>query len=909
VVKIKVNGQDMTRKISDWKIWNSSKKLMLTCYFPSGKSYYRSLSECEVTPTVEMENKLLVKKGGNVFSHVDKVVVYGNKQAVVLYSKGSKPYVMNLENIQLIDETNIKDTDIFQYFITIANARAKHESADNNIADNVVRQLEVLPSSPETALHAYCEGNSQSRVNDSSLIFPFGINESQLHAVEGAFSSQISLIEGPPGTGKTQTILNILANILLRKKTVAVLSNNNTAVENIYEKLNKEGLDFLVAKLGNTDNRKAFFANQPQIPYEELNPALPLEQIDDRITRLKQLLRARNEVAKLQAEIDELQIERKYLLQWREDNPTQSQHVVNADWLKKYRLTKQKNLDLMAYLTLLDDKSITLKNRIEMLINFRIFRTQPFNSSDKLCAMTYALQLNYYDNALQEKEADLAASEELLKSSGFDSLLEDVTISSMAFLKEQLQQRNRPKNTFALKDYKNNIDEFLIRYPIIGSGSHSIINSLKPGTVLDFVIIDEASQQDIVPGILALGCARNLIIVGDRKQLPAIFTKTGCVAPDDRYDCEKQSLLDSCLEVFGDNAPVTLLKEHYRCHPRIIQFCNQQFYDNQLIPMTKDAGEEALQLIVTAKGNHTRGHKNQRELDSLLNVLEQGESNYLDKVTKRGFIAPYNAQVNLSTRLLPESFVKDTTHKFQGRECDEIVFSTVLDNKLISPKDRSFVDDPQLINVAVSRAQKHFTLLTGDEVFSKSNGPIAALTRYIEYYMHETSKVHYSPVISAFDLLYREYDKSLEKLRAKLRRSDSQFKSEQIVAQLLRESLLRSAFNGIVFHTEVALNQLVSSNNEGLTAKERTFMQSRSRCDFVLYFKVGKTPIAVIEVDGGSHTLPKQMEWDALKNSILEKGKLPLLRLKTIDSHIEKKLEDFIFSIVGQGSLPSSMEQ
>ncbi|WP_376767457.1 AAA domain-containing protein [Paludibacterium denitrificans] len=35
------------------------------------------------------------------------------------------------------------------------------------------------------------------------------------------------------------------------------------------------------------------------------------------------------------------------------------------------------------------------------------------------------------------------------------------------------------------------------------------------------------------------------------------------------------------------HAAQTLLKEHYRCHPRIIQFCNQQFYDNALVPMTQ----------------------------------------------------------------------------------------------------------------------------------------------------------------------------------------------------------------------------------------------------------------------------------------------------------------------------------
>ncbi|MCV5473684.1 AAA domain-containing protein, partial [Escherichia coli] len=57
-----------------------------------------------------------------------------------------------------------------------------------------------------TALHAYCSGQSKKRDSPWGLIFPFGLNESQLLAVKRAFSSQISVIEGPPGTGKTTFI-------------------------------------------------------------------------------------------------------------------------------------------------------------------------------------------------------------------------------------------------------------------------------------------------------------------------------------------------------------------------------------------------------------------------------------------------------------------------------------------------------------------------------------------------------------------------------------------------------------------------------------------------------------------------------------------------------------------------------
>ena len=902
MVSICMNGQEKTKQISGWKIWKSSDCLMLTCYFPSGKSYSRPLSECEITPTKVIENKLLVRKGGYTYSHIDKAVVYGNKQAVVRYPGSTQPYVMNMENIQLVDKTELKDTDIFQYFMAVVSRREAQASSGSEaqISANILRQLQALPEHSGTALNAYCSGQSQRRRDHDTLIFPFGINESQLEAVSAVFASQVSVIEGPPGTGKTQTILNILANILMRGKTVAVLSNNNTAVENIYEKLNKDGLEYLVAKLGSKANREAFFASAPTVPSEVVQPGPSLQYIEDQTERLKSFLHARNEVARLQAEVDELTVERKHLLQWQSDNlDDRLSSALHIDPVEKYKLSRQKITDLMAYLALLADTPITLRHRLELWVRFRILRTRPVSSLDKRNAMIHVLQLSYYDRVLAEKQAALAAGEAVLKNGDFNALLESVTTASMAHLKRRLQQRDWPVEAFDAQNYRRNIDTFLKRFPIIGSSTHSIVNSLKHGTVLDYAIIDEASQQDIVPGILALGCAKNLVIVGDRKQLPPIFTETGQPAPDARYDCEQSSLLDSCLEVFGDTVPVTLLKEHYRCHPRIIQFCNQQFYNNALIPMTQDGGEAALKLIVTAKGNHSRGNRNQRELDSLLHVLEQGGSSQWQASAKRGFIAPYNAQVALSRSRLPAHFIKDTTHKFQGRECDEIVFSTVLDKKASNQRNLSFVDDPHLINVAVSRAKNQFTLVTGEDVFSAANGPVAALIRYIEYYADEASEVHRSPLVSAFDLLYEEYDRSLEQLKSRLRQSDSHYRSEQIVAQLLRERLSRAPLASVTFHREVALNQLVSPGNCALTERERGFMQGRSCCDFVLYYRVGKKPLAVIEVDGGSHETARQQEWDALKNSILEKGGLPLLRLNTLDSHIEKTLDGFVNSVVG----------
>lgn len=892
MISILVDGEDKTAKISDWTMrWNDKHEtLELTCHFPSSKKYTRPLNDCQVSPSRELSNVLLTKLGSTIVKPIDKAVIYGERYAVVYYPGTSRPYVHRMDGIVFIATTSLKDTPVFGYFMKIASTRhAQAQSqADRNIASNVVTQLGKLPAIASTALQAYCTGRNGTIAPGQGLIYPFGLNESQYQAVERAFSAQISVIEGPPGTGKTQTILNILANILLRRQTVAVLSNNNAAVENVYEKLEKCGLGYLVAKLGNENNRKAFFANLPAWPSNAPGTAPSLEEIQGLLTRLKQHLQDHNRAAQLQIELDELVIERRYLQQW------QAENGVQATSLDKYRLTPRKTADLMAYLAHLGEQRVRLKDRIELLFQFRIFRTKPFAEGEARMAAFHALQMHYYDKSLQDKDTELRACRESLARANFTALLKELTTASMHHLKQHLQGQVPPRDSFDVKTYRRDFDAFIRRFPILGSGTHSIVNSIAPGAILDYVIIDEASLQDIVPGILPLGCAKNLIVVGDNRQLPHIPVKLGLQAPAEAYDCERYSLLDSCIAVFQDALPRTLLKEHYRCHPRIIQFCNQQFYDNALVPMTVDNGEEPLRLVVTAKGNHARKNTNLRELDSLLKVLEDEGTPVAVDGDGRGYIAPFRAQVSLSDKHLPADFVNDTVHKFQGRECEEIIFSTVLDKKRYNQAQGrlDFVDDPRMINVAVSRAKHRFTLVTGDEVFTENNGHIAALIRYISYYAQDEQIVR-APVVSAFDLLYHEYDQSLARLNARLRPEDSRYKSEQIVAQLLREVLSAPACQALKYHTQIRLEKLASPTNSDWTETQRAFMR-RASCDFVLYFKVGKTPIGVIEVDGGYHDHPVQAARDIMKNEILNKCRIPILRLRTVDSGIKQRIGSFI---------------
>lgn len=192
------------------------------------------------------------------------------------------------------------------------------------------------------------------------IIYLFGCNASQKAAVEAALTHQVSIIQGPPGTGKTQTILNIIANLLLANKTVLVVSNNNSAVENVAEKLAGESLDFIVAKLGCVQNKEAFIANQPDYPDMSdwtIEEEPVRKQAQNSLNAVTQGFDAQTRQARLKAEYDALLKETKY-------NDMLPQKSVSEEWLNGKRSSQ-----LMKLLNLYKQK---IEDRPKSDILFRL---------------------------------------------------------------------------------------------------------------------------------------------------------------------------------------------------------------------------------------------------------------------------------------------------------------------------------------------------------------------------------------------------------------------------------------------------------------------------------------------------------------------------------------------------------
>ena len=447
-----------------------------------------------------------------------------------------------------------------------------------------------------------------------------------------------------------------------------------------------------------------------------------------------------------------------------------------------------------------------------------------------------------------------------------------------------------------MRDFGARSKVFNHEYPVILSTTYSIKGTLNFEHIYDYLIVDEASQVDLATGVLAFASAKNIVIVGDLQQLPNVLDSQNIQKSEDiwkryalpeSYHFSAHSLLSSAIATWPE-APTVLLREHYRCHPKIINFCNQKFYGGKLIVMTEDHEEpDVLTMYRTTPGNHARDHLNQRQID----VIRQ---EVLPRLAKQGYesigiITPYRDQVAAIQTQLGKELEVATVHKFQGREKDAIILTSV-DNIITK-----FVDDPRMLNVAVSRAVKSLTVVTSQDPQNDRTN-YGDLARYIEY---NNCAVIESTVYSVFDLLYQGYAEQRRSFLKKHKRV-SEYDSENLLYTVIQEILQKAEFSFVDCAAHVSLVNLVKDYSI-LTEEETTYARNPlTHVDFLLFRRMDKSPLLAIEVDGVAfHTAGSlQASRDEKKNRIFERCGMPLLRLRTDGSGEKDRIKQALLAAV-----------
>lgn len=793
-----------------------------------------------------------------------------------------------------------KSRDTFAYLknVAIINPLGKEKNGNGILAD-LYEQVEYVDS--ETVAACYLNPNKYNprSMKHADLIYPFGCNASQKKAVTTAFEHQISVVQGPPGTGKTQTILNIIANIVCQGKTVMVVSNNNSAITNVQEKLDKYGLSFVVAPLGSKENKEVFIANQPFVPAECSLWGLSISESLKKKQKLHATLALLDKVFALQNERAELlQEQQAVALEWKHfcmDNGVDERLELTNRINSKRVISLWLEYQAQAY----GEKPISANWFVKWLEKLKWWKMKWFSKHrlylksefdrNNLTPLVKEFQTLYYLNRLEEIRQRINSINKDLAQHDAMGLTKTLTTLSLSLFKAFLYSyysKHKRVDFAGLKDMRRRGNELIQQYPVVLSTTFSARSCVFTGKPYDYIIMDEASQVSIDTGALALTCARNAVIVGDTMQLPNVVTDEDRLKLDaimrqynitDGYDCAKNSFLQSVLGVIK-NVPETLLREHYRCHPRIINFCNQKFYGGNLLIMTEDKGEkDVLTAMRTVKGNHAINHYNQREIDVVMEEVLPVLKDY-DNV---GIITPYNNQVDAFNNQLRKG-IAGTIHKYQGRENDAIIMS-VVDNQ-ITP----FADDANMLNVAVSRAKKKFCLvLTGND--QEKHGYIMDLLDYIAY---NNCTVTDSKLASIFDYMYEQYSEQ-RMLFLKMQPQISEYASENLTYVMLKEILSSDIrFKSLKVLCHVPLRQVVRDTSL-MSERELKYAANYStHLDFLIINNVSKKSVLAIETDGYSYhkEATDQHQRDAMKNRILSSYGLPLLRFSTKGSGEREKV-------------------
>ena len=310
-------------------------------------------------------------------------------------------------------------------------------------------------------------------------------------------------------------------------------------------------------------------------------------------------------------------------------------------------------------------------------------------------------------------------------------------------------------------------EDFLKEFPFITSTIHSLKKCFADGASYqyDYVIIDETSQVDCIAGIVAMSAAKHLVLIGDEEQLPPVIDtgklkkiRTDLSSVPERYILrENKSFLRLCMEIFAEHSVSVLLNEHYRCHPKIIGFCNEYIYDNQLEIKTRisdDSRDITPIKVWWFRGNYCEqcycgdNRRSKRNMKQVRIFIEKEWEPMSQRLTGdnppsvciltpfrgqleaiKNAIKQYNKEkkITIETQLsVPEDIQNDsedldysmpmlTVHKSQGKEFDIVYFLPVEDGDWEFP----WSQHKRLVNVAVSRAKKELRIISSAQIMSE----------------------------------------------------------------------------------------------------------------------------------------------------------------------------------------------
>ena len=580
------------------------------------------------------------------------------------------------------------------------------------------------------------------------LATPLQANQSQEETLDCIRSEPLTVVTGPPGTGKTQLVVNAVSNAWLDGETVLVASTNNKAVEVAVRRADRDVCRGLLLRTGNRDQRE-------QVPSRVFDALAEAEsQRGDPSTARRQIDSGASACARLTERLerlDELDARLLRTVEMLEEASVAREELEHALW----------PWDGPPALPV---GSQRIELRARRLLRTWIF---PRLREQRLRQLLRCVESEPLERIIEWAEADREASR--LAAQLVDRQARRVALAdAIGDPEDAIQKAHSRRETASLTAVRADALERVRagsrwlgvfgRVPAGGGRFRKVVaNSLRylrgwactalsaqssfplDSGLFDLVIIDEASQCSLAAVLPLAYRAKRVAVVGDPYQLQPIVSlgdrlleKIASQSECDNDDLRSRgihhkdgSAYAAFEHALNPGKPV-LLNEHYRCHPLIAGWFNKRFYGGRLVVLADTTDGHASDrgiawLDVPGKAERPDGGRswlNKAEAEKAIEVVERAIKAGIASV---GIVTPFTAQAQLIQRraearigraaLQAVSFVCGTAHSLQGDEREAVIISAVLAPGISKTGGRWIERESNLLNVAVSRARQSLVVL------------------------------------------------------------------------------------------------------------------------------------------------------------------------------------------------------
>ena len=711
----------------------------------------------------------------------------------------------------------------------------------------------------------------ENNLKDFVAVTPLSLSDSQEDVIKNLEDNDILAVYGPPGTGKSQTIVNLICHLVSNGKTVLVASRMDKATDVVANRLNDFGAPYLALRAGRANYQKQLsfdlqdlisnkvdldtnFENSMLVDVEDMQKlVMSIREKEDRCEQIIKLEREWHDVIKERDE-KEKQLGRLEFL-------TGKLTLQEVDDIENAVKNLEKNFEKKGFFSDITTKFanhqlkkiIQNKNFKPDLENIERLKIELITARLSAKARYIEMQIIKIGNihilseeikALKKKQKTLAI--DILKGKRRNSLKN--------LLRDQVKRQRLIVHTKALVTRKKNLQNRLLEdedfkplleaFPCWCVTTYAVSDSLplKPA-MFDVAIIDEASQCDIASCIPILYRCKKAVIVGDDKQLPhlSFLEKSKEQSFMSQYEIpDKYQLMwrfrtNSMFDLanYYSTKPV-LLDEHFRSYGPIIDFSNKEFYGDRIRIMSQCNKNDVLELIEVPDGKVDFDvTRNMPEVEAIMQKLQeiiQEDERIKDdnhEPVSIGIISPFRGQVELIKKAILQIFSESvirkhklevgTAHTFQGDERDIIMLSWAVANNSFN-QSLTFLQIPNLFNVAVTRARKKQIVFLSKDPKSLPSGLLKDYIEFVQAYI-ERNKLKEEMQID--DNIYKN---SFEKEVAQNLRSEGfDVKAGKIIAGLSSDLTVQDPLGRVILIECDGVEDSIKSNKSQM--KKQTLME------------------------------------------------------------------------------------